>query len=146
MLTASHTARRQRQNGTIRYDPDISGDDMQAAFRTVCHNRRHFPPDADIWHLRFHVTTRLPQMLAEVCAGRWRLSPLSLVRRRDGTIVALWSAEDAVVITALTRVLIPFLSISDRCEHLRGHGGGTQSLRCAQAADHPGRVYVCLPH
>ncbi|UTO02331.1 hypothetical protein [Serratia nematodiphila] len=26
----------------------------QAAYRWLCQRRRHAPPNADIWHLRFH--------------------------------------------------------------------------------------------
>lgn len=117
---------------------------LQDAFRTVCHNRRHFPPGADIWHLRFHAGQRLPQILTTVRAGRWLFSPLSLIRRHDGSCVAVWSAEDATVITALTLALRPLLPVSTHCEHLRGHGGGKTSVRRArEAITREGFRFVC---
>lgn len=118
--------------------------DLSEALETVSRNRRHFPPDADIWHIRFHATERLAVVLSTVNAGLWVLSPLTLVRRQDGSRVAIWSAEDAVVITALTRIIAPQLPVSACCEHLAGHGGGPRSVNRARVAmAESGFRFVC---
>lgn len=106
----------------------LSAQHLNDAFARVCKNRRNFPDNADIWHLRFHRATLLPQMLSAVNRGIWRLAPLTIVRRADGSACAVWSAQDAVVLAALTYALTPLLPVSDRCEHVRGHGGGKQSV------------------
>ncbi|WP_439413251.1 reverse transcriptase domain-containing protein, partial [Enterobacter ludwigii] len=41
----------------------------------------------------------------------------------------MWSSRDALVLTALTRLLTPHLPVHPLCEHVRGHGGGKQSAR-----------------
>ena len=118
--------------------------EVRRAFVRVCRNRQHFPPDADIWHLRFYRHTQLPQILSRVNQGRWVLSPMTLVRRADGTRCAVWSAADAVVINALTLSITPLLPVSGRCEHIAGHGGGKQSLHRAQdIIRREGFTFVC---
>lgn len=124
--------------------PAISHALFIQAYARVCSNRRNFPPNADIWHLRFHWSTLCPQILLAVNRGEWHLSPLTLVQRADGTRSAVWSAADAVVLTALTLSMTPLLPVSDRCEHIEGHGGGIQSVRRAQnIIRRDGFTFVC---
>ncbi len=100
---------------------------IDAAYEQVCRRRINYPHNADIWDLRFHWTDRKQQLLDSLNRGTYRLSPVQLVRKADGTTVALWSAQDALVIQVLTRLLEPLLPVHRTCEHVRGHGGGKQS-------------------
>ncbi len=56
-------------------------------------------------------------------AGRYRFEPLSRVTNREGEVLHLWSARDAVMLKALAMVLGRRLSIYPRCVHVKGHGG-----------------------
>ncbi len=98
------------------------------AFRWLCDRRHRFPANADVWHLRFHWQTERVRILNSLTAGTYRLSALSLVRRADGTRVAIWSAADALVLKCLALALEKILPVSNLCEHVRGHGGGKASV------------------
>jgi len=74
---------------------------LQSAYQWVCRQRGHYPPDADIRDLRFHwEAIRLP-LLAQLCQGRYRFSPLQSIRKADGEPIHLWSAQDALVMKML---------------------------------------------
>ncbi|EBS8365466.1 hypothetical protein JYY36_002935 [Salmonella enterica subsp. diarizonae serovar 50:z:-] len=106
--------------------------------------RQHYPADADIWHLRFHRETLFPQILKSLNTGTWQFSPLSLVRKANGDTVAIWSAADALVLKCLTLLLSPVLPVHPQCEHVKGHGGGRQSVkRVHQSICNRGWKYVC---
>ncbi|EPH4697110.1 hypothetical protein ACS0LF_004797, partial [Escherichia coli] len=94
-------------------------------------------------HLRFHRSTRLPQMLRAVNRSQWRLSPLQLIRRKDGQTVAVWCAEDAVVLTALTYALTPLLPVSPLCSHVAGNGGKTALQNTIRNVRNAGFRFVC---
>ena len=42
---------------------------LDAAYRWLCHQRRAWPANADVWHLRFTWETARPQLLAQLGAG-----------------------------------------------------------------------------
>lgn len=106
--------------------------------------RQHYPADADIWHLRFHREALFPQILKSLNTGTWQFSPLSLVRKANGDTVAIWSAADALVLKCLTLLLSPVLPVHPQCEHVKGHGGGRQSVkRVHQSICNRGWKYVC---
>lgn len=65
----------------------------------------------------------------DLLAGDYRFSLLSRVTPPDGDEVDLWSARDALVLKALSRVLARHLPVSDRCTHLKGHGGAKYAVR-----------------
>lgn len=104
---------------------------VDAAWRWLCHSRRKFPPDADIWNLRFHRDTALPRILDELAAGRYRFASLQVITRADGEAVALWSAADALVLKMLTQALQAVLPVHQACAHVKGHGGHNAAVRQA---------------
>lgn len=107
---------------------------LQQAFLAVCQQRRHFPADADIWHLRRHWPARKSGLLAEIQSGDYQFSPQHRLCKTDGQVVHLWSAEDAVVIKLLSAWLQDRLSVSPACVHFKGHGG------LAHRGPHPGQA------
>ncbi|WP_072037434.1 reverse transcriptase domain-containing protein [Escherichia coli] len=82
-------------------------------------------------------------MLRDLNHGLWRLSPLQLVRRADGERVAVWGAEDAVVLTALTYALTPLLPVSPLCSHVAGNGGKTALQNTIRNVRNAGFRFVC---
>jgi len=106
---------------------------LQAAYQWVCRQRRHHPPDADIWDLRFHWEAIRHPLLAQLCRGRYRFSPLQPIRKANGEPIHLWSAQDALVMKMLAMGIASALDISACCTHVRGHGGLKQTVERVQA-------------
>lgn len=102
---------------------------LDNAYRQVCRQRKHFPANADIWHLRYHWPTEHDRIQQALRKGTWVFKPLSVVTRASGESVAVWSSDDALVIHCLTRWLRDRLPVHVSCEHVRGHGGGWASVR-----------------
>lgn len=109
---------------------------LDNAYAWLCHQRRHYPEDSDIWDLRFHWPQAKAVLSAELRAGRYRFAPLQRLLRAGGEERGLWSARDALVLKALSQVLARVLPVSRACTHVKGHGGALAALR---------RVAVCLP-
>jgi len=96
---------------------------LNIAYGWLCKQRAHFPPNADVWHLRFHWGRIAPPLLASLRVGQYRFSPMESITKADGTTVHLWSAQDALVLKMLAMGIAPRLECSERCTHLKGHGG-----------------------
>ena len=110
---------------------------LDDAYDWLCHRRRHFPPNADVWHLRFHWAREKVHLCELLQKRRYQFSPLQRVKKADGEVIHLWSARDALVLKALTRLLAEVLPISPACTHIKGHGGLKSTVR---------RVYDQLPN
>ncbi|MFM5376345.1 reverse transcriptase domain-containing protein [Aeromonas dhakensis] len=89
----------------------------QLAYQWVCARRRHYPANADIWHLRFHWATQGPALLTTVLAGRYRLSAMQVLGKH-----AIWSAQDALVLKWVALIGAPWLALHPCCEHGLGMG------------------------
>ena len=74
---------------------------LDTAYAWLCKQREHWPADADVWSLRFHWSCEKPRVQAELREGRYRFEPLSRVTGKDGEVMHLWSARDALVLKAL---------------------------------------------
>lgn len=96
---------------------------LETAWKWLCDSRKHFPSDADVWHLIFHREQLLPEIMTTLRGGRYRLSPMEVVTKGNGEEIALWSAADALVLKLLTLTLQEHLPLHRSCTHLRGHGG-----------------------
>jgi len=89
----------------------------QQAYEWVCMRRRHYPNNADIWHLRFHWPTLSSALLTLVLDGDYRLSAMQVVGKH-----AIWSAQDALVLKWVALQSAPWLPLHRRCEHGLGMG------------------------
>lgn len=89
----------------------------QLAYQWLCQRRRHYPANADVWHLRFHWHDHGGDLLASVLAGQYRLSAMQLLGKH-----AVWSAQDALVLKWLSLQCAPWLALHPCCEHVRGMG------------------------
>ncbi|MBB4820626.1 hypothetical protein HNP29_004021 [Pseudomonas alcaligenes] len=104
----------------------------QQAYHWACARRRHAPPNADIWDLRFHWPQQGPGVFSEVLAGRYRLSPMR-VQRSAGRSWVQWSARDALVLKWVALEVQGLLPLHHRCTHVRGHGGRQVLAEIGQA-------------
>uniref|UniRef100_UPI001EFF2751 reverse transcriptase domain-containing protein n=1 Tax=Citrobacter koseri TaxID=545 RepID=UPI001EFF2751 len=107
-------------------------DRMQAAWTWLCSQRADSPDHADIWDIRWqHLTTGpgwLTALTNRVLRGEYRLAPLQLQGRgRDR--LAVWGAQDALVLKWSALALEGQLPLHPACEHVKGHGGGKASVR-----------------
>lgn len=117
---------------------------LESAFTGLCHSRRNFPANADIWHLRFHWHQEKARLHRQVNAGQYRFSPLQCITTRTGEQRVLWSSPDALILKCLTLILTDMLPVHPRCEHVAGHQGGKQSVqRLHQVLRQPSSRFVC---
>ena len=103
---------------------------MDDSWQWLCRRRQTYPPDADIWHLRFHRERELPRLIREAESGTYRLSPMQVIRRKPGQeSLVQWSARDALVLKWVSLQLNGKLPLSPRCTHTAGHRGGRSGLQ-----------------
>lgn len=100
---------------------------LATAWAWLCAARRHFPPNADIWDLRFRWPTTHATFLQQLQTGTYRLSPMQRVGKRTPRV--MWSSADALALKWLELHIAPRLPVHATCEHLNGHGGGPQSVQ-----------------
>ncbi|MEH4266357.1 reverse transcriptase domain-containing protein [Klebsiella aerogenes] len=103
---------------------------MMQAWQWLCEQRTDAPDHADIWDIRYQQANNpawLRELTDQVLRGDWRLSPLSLHGQQDNR-KAVWGAQDALVLKWTALSLQPLLPLHRACEHVKGHGGGKQSV------------------
>jgi hypothetical protein len=105
---------------------------MDAAYHWLCHQRRHWPADTDIWHFRFHWPDEKQRIQQTLLRGDYRFVALSRVTKADGETIHVWSSRDALVLKALAIVLADHLPVCKRCTHVKGHGGAKGAVRAVQ--------------
>jgi hypothetical protein len=96
---------------------------VDEAYAWLCRSRRDHPPNADVWHLRFHWRAERRRLLRSLRAGTYRFEPVRRVETGDGDVLHLWSSRDALVLKALSLMLAGPLGRSCHCTHLKHHGG-----------------------
>lgn len=96
--------------------------DWLNAYAWLGKRRRHAPPNANIWHLRFHWAECWEALYQHVCSGHYRLLPMQVYRYHDRSWVQ-WSAQDALVLKWATCQVENQLPTHERCVHIKGRGG-----------------------
>lgn len=102
---------------------------IDTAYVWLCHQRRDWPADTDIWHLRFRWAAAKPQLQGQLSAGTYRFSSMDRVSKANGEVVHVWSSLDALLLKALSIVLAKVLPVSLHCTHVKGHGGAKAAVR-----------------
>ncbi|OCH43071.1 hypothetical protein A6D99_00385 [Aliivibrio fischeri] len=88
--------------------------------------------------------TRNKKIKTQLSKDCYLLQPMQLVQKRDGNIIALWSSEDALIITMLTHYLTPLLPVHLKREHIKGHHGGKRSIqRLDTLIKHKQYAHIC---
>ena len=112
---------------------------MDAAYEWLCHRRKDYPDDADMWSLRFNWPDEKARIQHDLLTECYQFEPLSVVANQAGETLHIWSARDALVLKALTVVLQHRLPVSKQCVHVMGHGGAKAAVRAVwrQLPNHP---------
>jgi RNA-directed DNA polymerase len=114
---------------------------LEQAYVWLCRQRAHYPPDADVWSLRWRWPQEKAAIQRALRAGTYRFDPQTIVQRADGETVHLWSARDALVQKAMALVLAERVAVSPRCVHVKDHGGAKAAVDAA-LAELPARAFV----
>jgi hypothetical protein len=93
------------------------------AYSWLCKRRCNYPPNSDIWHLRFNWAREKSRLIRDLEKGRYQFDPLQSITKQDGQTIHLWSSHDALVLKLITLHLSTLLPISKRCTHVKSHGG-----------------------
>ena len=102
---------------------------LDDAYAWLCHRRRDYPANADVWSFRRDWAFEKRRLQAELRDGTFRFGLLDRVMLADGNEIDLWSSRDALVLKAMTIVLSGVLPVSRHCTHVRGHGGVKAAVR-----------------
>jgi len=102
---------------------------IDRAYQWLCHQRRHWPAITDIWDCRFHWAVVKQDIQRLLRRGNYQFEPMSRVIKKCGEVIHVWSSRDALVLKALATVLAEHLPVSERCTHVKGHGGATAGVR-----------------
>ncbi|NTZ45482.1 hypothetical protein FCM30_06860 [Lelliottia aquatilis] len=106
-------------------------DRMTQAWQWLCEQRTLAPDHADVWDIRWQNLNTSEHWLTDltdrVLRGEYRLTPLQL-QGIDEQRQAVWGAQDALVLKWVALSLQHLLPLHESCEHVKGHGGGKQSI------------------
>jgi len=94
----------------------------QEAYDWLCRQRKNAPSDSDVWHLRFHWATDGEAFRNRVEQGKYRLKPLRVVKRAGDDPIALWDADDALVLKWVALQLQDVMPVHPTCHHVKGAG------------------------
>ena len=120
---------------------EIASDEVLGlAFNWLCERRKDYSANSDVWDVRWRWNDIKPVLQRMLLAGEYRFSPLRRIRR-ENDVLEIWSALDALVLKAMAIVLNRRLSFSNRCYHLKGHGGAKAAVR-AVVENLPGSRFV----
>ena len=105
---------------------------IDTAYQWLCHQRRHWPADSDVWSLRSHWEAVKPALQQSLHQGDYRFEPMSRITKANGETIHVWSAQDALVLKSLSLVLADILPVSPACTHVKGHGGAKAAFRATR--------------
>lgn len=101
--------------------------------------RKAAPSDADIWHLRFHHKTLLPELYSRVLTNHYQLSPMCVFNEK-----AQWCSQDALVLKWVALQVDELLPKHGFCHHVKGHGGSCGSVELVAKTLQAGRYHFAL--
>jgi len=94
----------QRPRKTSLFHALTSDDILTSANTWFCHQCRDCPTSSEVWLFRSNWKTEREQIVTDLMGCTYRFSLLTRTRNKDGEIVHLWSARDALVVMALALV------------------------------------------
>jgi len=108
---------------------------LDLAYCWLCKRRAKTSHNNEVWFLRSRWAEVKPRLQRDLLLGRYRLSPTRRIHI-EGEVLEIWSAEDALVLKAVSIVLSRELhgELSPRCFHLAGRGGAKAAVREVAAA------------
>lgn len=122
MLTTEETTHRTTTTGTFD-----AASRLCTAWQWLETQRQTAPEGADVWDIRWQAQQSTTYLLHTLQAGEYRLSPLQLHGQGEDR-KAVRSAQDALVLKWVALSIEGQLPLHPACEHVKGHGGGRQSV------------------
>lgn len=110
----------------------ITQQQLDGAYQWLCHQRKDYPPNSDIWTFRHNWQKIKSELLKAIISGNYVFSPLKRIHKQDGQVIHLWCSQDALVLKVLAEPLQTQLKLSKSCMHLKGHGGLKQCVAGVQ--------------
>ena len=108
---------------------EIANSDLvDEAYNWLCHQRRHFPVNSDVWDVRFHWVEVKAKLIAELSSDTFNFKPLQKITKSTGEVIHVWTSIDSLVLKLLSIVLSRYLPSSKLCTHLKGHGGSKYTV------------------
>lgn len=103
---------------------------IDSAYDWLCKRRMDYSHNDDVWDIRFKWPEVKPHLQKTLLRGKYTFSSQLVIKTPDRRI-ELWSAEDALVLKAISIVLGEHLKpvLSLNCYHLKGHGGAKAAVR-----------------
>jgi RNA-directed DNA polymerase len=101
---------------------------LDEAYRWLCQQQKHFPPNADIWHFRRQYYAINSGLLDQTNSGNYQFAPQQKIINHDGQIIHLWGSQDVLVMKLMANHLRASLPLSSRCTHIKVHGGLKQTI------------------
>jgi hypothetical protein len=92
---------------------------LRPAYLWLIGARAKASPNADIWDLRRNWSQLRQSLKQQITTGTYLFAPLQRVRHATGPAYS-WSAQDALVLKALTLALADILPTHDICTHVAG--------------------------
>jgi RNA-directed DNA polymerase len=80
-------------------------DKVDTTYSWLCKQRKHFPVNADIWHLRFHWPNERRKLLQSIHDNTFYFEPLQRITKTNGEVIHLWSSIDSLVLKLLAETL-----------------------------------------
>ena len=112
----------------------VSDDILDEAYEWLCHRRRDYPANADIWSFRRYWDEERKRLKDDLLTNRFRFEALERVGLTDGSMLDVWTSRDALVLKAMSLCLAQVLPVSPHCTHIKGNGGAKAAIR--QVAEH----------
>ncbi|MBX4519618.1 RNA-directed DNA polymerase [Klebsiella pneumoniae] len=135
-LSAEHDERTKWHNDDLR-----DAQRLDEAWAWLRESRKTAPANADIWHLRQRWPACREAFLRKLQSGEHHLSPMLVVGTRRQV---MWPAEDALALKWVALSITPSIPVHEKCEHVKGHGGGRSSVRrISQSLTENGYRWVC---
>lgn len=108
----------------------VDDDTLNQAYQWLCQQRKDYSHNSDIWDVIHHWPQQKAIIIQQVLAGQYRFSPLRRYHI-NGETLSCWTAQDALLLKAMTLVLQSYLAprLPACCVHLAGAGGIKEAVR-----------------
>lgn len=101
----------------------ISEKNIDLAYKSICKNRKYHKADADIWEFKRSWHRNKKGIISKLLNGNYRFDAVKQLKTKKG-LVYVFIPQDALVLKAISQILIPLLTskLKNVC-HLKGQGG-----------------------
>ncbi len=107
---------------------------IDSAYDWLCERRKDYSHNDDVWNIRFRWSEFKTYLQKTLFEEEYTFSSQTVIKTPDRR-TELWSAQDALVLKAISIVLGEHLNpvLSRNCYHLKGHGGAKGAVRATSS-------------